>query len=265
MTFPVEFHLLGRAIPAHVLFELIGYSGAFQIYLLRRRREHAASSIDAETHVWLIAGAILGALVGAKLLAIVESFPQYWQHRDNPIIWAEGKTIVGGLLGGWIGVEIAKKFRSVHGSSGDAYVPALLFGIAVGRIGCFLTGLPDHTYGNHTSLPWSVDFGDGPRHPTQLYEIAALLLIAVILAVRARQPFARGELFRLFLLLYLAFRFLVEFIKPTYHPYLGLSAIQLASLLGVVVCAWRIRTMAARRKSSSEGAVHEPTAISAPG
>src|SRR5690349_13554766 len=94
MTFPVVFHIAGRAVPAHLLFELIAYAGAFQIYLYLRRRENPefAATLSAETHVWLIAGAILGALVGAKVLAIIESFPDYWHawraHAD-PRIWIE--------------------------------------------------------------------------------------------------------------------------------------------------------------------------------
>jgi prolipoprotein diacylglyceryltransferase len=144
------------------------------------------------------------------------------------------------LLGGWIGVEVAKKFLSVKQSTGDLFVFPLIIGIAIGRIGCFLTGLPDHTYGVHTNLPWAVNFGDGPRHPTQLYEIAFLLLLGIALMIRARRPYRNGELFRLFMLGYMSFRFFVEFIKPRFHPYLGLSAIQIAALIAVIVCAWSL-------------------------
>ena len=109
--------------------------------------------------------------------------------------------------------------------------------ISYNCVGCFLTGLADHTHGIATTLPWGVDFGDGvPRHPTQLYEIAAALLIGLVVLARATKPHARGALFRLFLFLYLLFRFLVEFIKPSYKPYLGLSAIQISSALGAIVC-----------------------------
>jgi prolipoprotein diacylglyceryltransferase len=52
----------------------------------------------------------------------------------------------------------------------------------VGRIGCFLTGLADNTYGTPTGLPWGVDFGDRiHRHPTQLYEIAFLMILIPLL------------------------------------------------------------------------------------
>jgi prolipoprotein diacylglyceryltransferase len=238
MSFPVVFNIAGLRVPAHLLFETAAYLVGFQAYLLLRRRElrDASGPVSGQTHVWIVVGAIFGALFGSKILAILESLPDYWAMRTDPRVWIEGKTIVGGLLGGWIGVEIVKRLRGVRGSTGDAYVLPLVLGIAIGRIGCFLTGLSDHTHGKPTALWWGIDFGDGlKRHPTQLYEIAAVLLIGTIVYARSRKPHPLGLLFRLFLFLYLAFRFLVEFIKPTFTPYLGLSAIQIACAVGIVV------------------------------
>lgn len=66
----------------------------------------------------------------------------------------------------------------MRASTGDLYAIPLALGIAIGRVGCFLTGLPDNTYGTATALPWGINFGDGiPRHPTQLYEVLFLLLL----------------------------------------------------------------------------------------
>jgi phosphatidylglycerol:prolipoprotein diacylglycerol transferase len=184
----------------------------------------------------VLVGAVLGALVGSKILAILESLPDYWQHRSDPSTWLAGKTIVGGLLGGWAGVEIAKRAAGVGHSTGDAFVFPLMLGMSIGRIGCVLTGLSDHTHGLPTNLPWAVDFGDGiPRHPTQLYDIVFLSLLTFVLLARLRKPHVNGRLFGAFLASYLLWRLGVEFIKPTWKPYLGLSAIQLASLAGTFV------------------------------
>jgi prolipoprotein diacylglyceryltransferase len=248
MTFPVDFHIHGRSIPAHPVFETAGYIAGFQTYLLLRRRTGFARVADEPT-VWIIAGCIIGALLGSKVLAIVESLPDYWQARGHIASWFAGKTIVGGLLGGWIGVEIVKHRLHVRTRTGDLFVFPLILGIAIGRIGCFLTGLPDHTYGVHSNLPWAIDFGDGPRHPTQLYEIAALALIALALFIRSRRPFRAGDLFRAFLLAYLAFRFAVEFIKPVYTwPIVHLSAIQLACVTGAIVAVVQLSRHAAEQR-----------------
>src|SRR5438045_434529 len=194
------------------MMALIAYTGGFPLYLWQRRRARrslppplAASPqgrpllpqppiVPFEQNMWLIVGAIFGALIGSKVLAWLESPMEYFPHFRDPRAWLGGKTIVGGLLGGWAGVEAAKKLVHVRRRTGDLYVFPLIFGMAVGRIGCFLTGLDDHTCGSHTSVPWAVDFGDGPRHPAQLYDILFLLLVGAVLFKLSRQsppPFSR--------------------------------------------------------------------------
>jgi prolipoprotein diacylglyceryltransferase len=260
MSFPVSFHVGGVTLPAHLVFEVLAYTGGFQLFLfLRRRRRPQISPIAFEHLAWILVGCVFGALVGSKLLAWAESPIEYWNARGNPAVWFGGKTIVGGLLGGWIGVEVAKKRLAITRSTGDAFVFPLCFGIAVGRIGCFLTGLADHTHGVHTTLPWAVDFGDGPRHPTQLYEIAFVILLAAVLAIRARRPYVGGELFRLFLLGYLAFRFFIEFIKPSDKPWLGLSAIQIASFAGAVACGAQLLQLRRCNDGTDQSSPADPT------
>jgi len=72
-----------------------------------------------------------------------------------------GKTIVGALIFGLLTVEFVKRYIGLNQSTGDLYAIPLSLGIAIGRIGCFLTGLSDNTYGIPTSLPWGINFGDG--------------------------------------------------------------------------------------------------------
>ncbi|MDB5296123.1 MAG: Prolipoprotein diacylglyceryltransferase [Phycisphaerales bacterium] len=265
MTFPVEILAFGFRLHPHPVMELIGYAGGSQLYFWLRRRDRRQAPVPIEPNLWLIVGCVFGALVGAKLLALAENWRAATAAvaKDGPVALVAGKTIVGGLLGGWAGVEVAKRFLGVRQSTGDLFVFPLAFGIAVGRVGCFLTGLADHTHGVATTLPWGVDFGDGVRrHPTQLYEIGFLLLLAVGLYARLRRPSGpgparpspndigptlqpAGAAFRAFLFCYLAFRFVVEFIKPSDKPLLGLSAIQAACLLGCVACA---ASLARRRR-----------------
>lgn len=241
MTFPHYFHFFGASIHPHLLMEFIGYTGGFRLYLYLRRRQPRAA-IPLENNLWIIVGCIFGALIGSKVLAWIESAPDYWQHRDHWQIWLEGKTIVGGLLGGWAGVELVKRILRITRSTGDLFVYPIIFGQCFGRVGCFLTGLSDHTYGNFTRLPWGVNFGDGPRHPTQLYEILFLLLLAgsIWIFERTHAPQRGGVRFRIYLMSYLLFRFAIEFIKPVFTPYAGLSAIQFASFCGAMICAWQL-------------------------
>ena len=70
-----------------------------------------------------------GAIAGAKLLAWAEAPGLYWALRHDPNFWFGGKTIVGGLLGGWAGIELVKWLMGITASVGNACVfpgPALL-------------------------------------------------------------------------------------------------------------------------------------------
>jgi len=251
VQFPVTFHVLGQSIPSHPVLEMLGYTIGFQTFLrIRRRRETLIGHdpVPAETMLWLLVACVFGAFAGSKILAWIESWPDYWSHRADPTVWIGGKTIVGGIVGGWAGIELAKKILGVRSRTGDAYVIPLCLGIAIGRIGCFLTGLPDHTYGIATGLLWGVDFGDGIlRHPTQLYEMLWLLGMSAVFW-RAGAGWRRdssGAMFRWFVVGYLGLRFVIEFIKPTFKPYAGLSAIQVVSMVSVGVALWQIRRIRA--------------------
>lgn len=229
--FPVYFWLGSFQIHPHLLFESLAYAIAFRLVLLNCRKDTMAASQRSS----VIVGGMMGALVGAKALVLLQHLDLLGQNwRVFALLLFQGKTVVGALLGGLMGVELTKKMIGITRSTGDVFVYPLIVGTAVGRVGCFLTGLSDRTYGIATNLPWGIDFGDGvPRHPTQLYEIVFLLALMIFLRWRSRSPLPEGDLFKFYLISYLGFRFLIDFIKPDFHPFLGLTAIQIACVLGL--------------------------------
>jgi phosphatidylglycerol:prolipoprotein diacylglycerol transferase len=220
---------------------------------------------------------VAGAALGSKLLFLLEDPQLTWHNLKNPAYLMGGKTIVGALIFGLISVELMKRYIGVGQSTGDLYAIPLALGIAIGRIGCFLTGLSDNTFGTPTTLPWAINFGDGiPRHPTQLYEIIFLLLLVPILCkivilsgaevsrseatAESKDPFQShgtsgtrgfpnpslpGDAFKFFMASYLLFRLLCDFIKP--YPRIFLGGIQWACLLTLLyysrdVVRWLHRT-----------------------
>jgi len=241
MIFPHYLNFLGLRLPPHPVFESLGYFTGGRVYFAARR--HSASSVPLEKNLWLLVGCIFGAWAGSKLLAWAEMPQHYWAlARTDPIGLVGGKTIVGGLLGGWAGIEIAKQRLGIAQSTGDAFVWPLALGTAIGRLGCFFTGLSDHTYGIATSLPWGVDFGDGiRRHPTQLYESGFVLALAFAIGLGTRgRELPGGARFRLYFAGYFVFRFLIEFIKPRETLVGDLSAIQMASLAGAALSLYSL-------------------------
>ena len=119
-------------------------------------------------------------------------------------------------------------------NSGDLFVYPLLLALIIGRLGCFSMGVYEQTYGVPTTFITGIDLGDGlPRHPVALYEIAFLLGLWWLLAhVLRNYSLANGLLFKLFIIAYCIFRFVIEFIKPRY-TIAGLSVIQITCLAGL--------------------------------
>jgi phosphatidylglycerol---prolipoprotein diacylglyceryl transferase len=219
----------------HPVFEGLGYAGGYGAYKLARSR--AGDFLSDERRWLIIAATAVGALVGSRMLGLLEQAPRIGWQWSALLMPGGGKTIVGGLLGGWLAVEMAKLVLGIRSRTGDLFAVPLCLGIAIGRIGCFVAGLADDTYGTATTLPWGVDFGDGVRrHPTQLYEMVFLLVLAAVLWWMGRQPHRNGALFRVFMGAYLLWRLMIDFIKP--QPLVhGLNMIQWACVAGLVAVA----------------------------
>jgi phosphatidylglycerol---prolipoprotein diacylglyceryl transferase len=230
MSFPVYLHVGSLRIHPHWFFETLAYLVSFRIYLLlRRRRGDAVPDVD---RWWVIAAGAVGAVVGSKLLYWFEDPAATVRHLGDPAFLLGGKTIVGALIGALFAVEATKKYLGISRRTGDLFALPLCVGIAIGRVGCFLTGLGDHTGGVATSVPWGVDFGDGARrHPTQLYEIIFVLLLAALIVVAWRSPHREGDLFKIFMVGYFTFRLCVDSLKPDVRVLGGLSSIQWACIL----------------------------------
>jgi phosphatidylglycerol---prolipoprotein diacylglyceryl transferase len=227
MTYPVHIGLGPVVLHPHVVFESLAYTSGYYLY---RRQRRSGDVVDARTRWWIVGAAIVGGFVGGHVLAAFEDPSLILSHWREPYTVFGGKTIVGGLIGALMAVEAVKRRRGVRVATGDVLALPLALGIAIGRIGCFLSGMEDQSYGIATRLPWGVDLGDGvARHPTQLYEIVFLAGLGVILVLRRGLTATIGDRFKLFMVSYMAFRLLVDLIKPAVR-FGGLSAIQWACL-----------------------------------
>ena len=198
----------------HTLFDVLAWLAAAAALLWLTRIERIAVPAAAADLPYL-AAVLAGAGVGACLFGTAN-------------LWLSGQTgfarsIEGAIAGGIVAVELYKRARGIRVRTGARFALPLAVGVAVGRIGCYLSGLDDFTYGTPTSLPWAHDFGDGVlRHPVQLYESAAMAAFALVyvIEVRRRNAFVIANGFYLAVGFYGAQRFLWEFIKP-YGPLLG--------------------------------------------
>jgi len=177
----------------------------------------------------LALSAFVGGAFGAKLPFVGTD----WLALSG---WfSDGKTIVAGLIGAYLAVELMKLALGMRVKTGDTFALPLALALAVGRWGCFFNGC---CYGAATPLPWGVPFAvDGQTvvcHPTQIYESVFHLTMAGVLLLLMRTGLLRNHLLQLYLICYGVYRFLTEFIRPEPGWVLGLTFYQCAAVFLVV-------------------------------
>lgn len=214
----------------HLITDYLSIFVGMQLYYALNKK----SSMDTDAKIWYIAGALLGALIGSRLLSALED-PYLFLHPPTWLYYYVNKTIVGGIAGGIVGIEIAKKFLGIKSNTGDTVVIPLMVAIIIGRIGCELTGVTDGTIGSICNYVWCFKQGDEfNRHPIPLYEIIEIIfLLPFFYRWIKDKKFKDGFVFRLFIIIYFGMRFWFEFLKETNPLFLSLSAIQITCILFV--------------------------------
>ena len=242
MQIPFEPNLFGIQINIHLILEYAAFFIAFRYYIFLRKKQQ--DEISSPNRLSIILGAVIGALIGSRLVGFFEN-PFIALSVQNLVYLLNTKTIMGGLFGGLLGVEIAKKIIGEKSSSGDLFTFPIILGIFIGRIGCFLSGTNEFTYGSETTFFTGMNLGDGIlRHPVSLYELVFLVLLFLFLQhIQKKRILKNGMLFQYFMILYFTFRFFIEFLKPNIFYILGLSSIQYLCILCVLYYHKTIRRL----------------------
>jgi len=234
--------IFGFSLQAYPLFVLIAVAAG--LWLAARQARWLG--LDAD-HVYNLGFySLLAMLVGARLAYVIGNWPAY---QDAPLsalsptttafAWPEG-VVVGAIVAliYWL------RYRLPVGLTLDAIAPGLALAMAIERLGAFLGGL---NFGEPTALPWGVFMWGEVRHPVQIYEMLALLVILAILLWQQERrsvdklrtkPFD-GYIFVLFIALYAASRLFLEAFRAD-APLIsgGLRGIQLVALAVLLVAVW---------------------------
>jgi phosphatidylglycerol---prolipoprotein diacylglyceryl transferase len=190
--------------------------------------------------------------------------------------WAGGLTYYGGFIGATVAaVFLLRRDRFPFWKAADMAGFAIPTGLAFGRMGCLLAGC---CFGATTKLPWGLSFPprspaseaqakehiltsarmwSEPVHPTQVYESAASLLVAIVcLYVVLPRKRYDGQVFAASLVLYASARFIVEFLRRDDRGGLiGLSTSQVIGL-GLIVAAAVIHHVRGRAVATTTPATH---------
>lgn len=205
-------------IPAYSFFVTLGIVVGVMYYLIDAKKRNASN----EGAIIIVASGIIFGMIGSKIPLLFEG--------KTLLQVLTGKSIVGGLIGGMLGVIFVKKLLKIKTKMGNVIAPSVALGLAIGRWGCFFNGC---CYGVVSS--WGFNFGDGQlRLPTQLLESVFNSVAFVLLHKYKSEVKTAGILFKLYLLSYFVFRFFLEFIRVNPVVWAGFSIYQIISLLGFV-------------------------------
>jgi len=174
---------------------------------------------------WIYGGGVIGGLLGAKIAYLLA---EGWIHADHPQRWAfwlTGKSVMGALPGGWIGVELAKRRCDFRQNTGDRFALALPLPLMFGRFGCLQAGC---CQGIATSQ------GRWPAVEVEVIFLAGML--GLLLVLRAKKLLI-GQNFHGFLMIYSLFRFGHEFLRATPKIMGSLSGYQCIAAV-TFVAAW---------------------------
>ncbi|MFZ5467273.1 MAG: prolipoprotein diacylglyceryl transferase [Pseudomonadota bacterium] len=215
---PVAIQLGPLKVHWYGLMYLVGFALAWGLGRLRAERKGFRLDEPGDMLFYMALGVILGGRIGYVL------FYKFQAFLGDPLmllrVWEGGMSFHGGLLGvilamAWYARKTGRHFFEVADFVAPLVPPALL----AGRIGNFING---ELWGRPTDLPWGMVFphvDQLPRHPSMLYEgfLEGIVLFALLWWFSAR-PRPRMAISGLFLLLYGAFRFLVEQVRePDAH------------------------------------------------
>lgn len=187
-----------------------------------------------ERLVLIYIAALVSAFIGAKLVYFGAEGWLHWHDANRWVVLATGKSITGALLGGYLGVEVAKRLLNYNIVTGDWFAVIVPIGIMIGRVGCMIKGC---CLGIVCAPNWFTinDASGVPRWPSSQAEfLFNAVMLGVILLLRWGK-IARGQLFHIYLIAYGVFRFFHEFLRDTPRLFGPISGYQIASLAIVLL------------------------------
>lgn len=207
---PFTFHTYG-------LMTAIGIIAAYLLMERRAKQNNFTEEQQSKT-LGLILFCLIFGYLGSKILYILTILPRL---REDPAVFLQslsgGWVVFGGLLGGMFGAWLFCHWQKLPvGKYFDLAFPAVALAQAFGRVGCFFAGC---CYGVETDSAFSIVFQHSqyaPNHvhlvPTQLISaVLDLVLCLFLLWYEKNKEKYSGELAALYLILYSAGRFVLEF------------------------------------------------------
>ena len=189
----VCFYIFGRPIYWYGIMIATAFLACITHLSVLGRREGRSYSFVSDLGFWVMVSGIIGARI-----AYVLANPNYFMKDFSLIFRVDqgGLIFYGGFAGGFVAAIIFARIHRINFLALCDYVAsALPLGHAFGRLGCLINGC---CYGAACSLPWSIFQQGARRHPVQLYEVIANLVIYMFLFFAYRRRKRNGEILALY-------------------------------------------------------------------
>jgi phosphatidylglycerol:prolipoprotein diacylglycerol transferase len=210
------------------------YAAAYAVAILAFRWLARRRGLDTEGMRTIMAGGLIGGLAGANLAQLIAA--------GTP-----GKTIEGGILGGFLTVIWLKRNLGITRPTGDMFALGIAAGEAVGRIGCFVGGCCSGKVVTGAAL--AVHDHGAFRHPAQLYlSFSAALTFAILVYLERKRILPENGLLWVQLALFCIARFAIEFVRDGNVTPVGLTLAQIACLAGFGFALYKLRPVLAARR-----------------
>lgn len=226
------------AIPEHTrwLLAMPLYAAAYLVGILVFRWAARRRGLDTEGMRILMGAGLIGGLAGANLLQLLAA--------GTP-----GKTIEGGIAGGFLAVVWTKRRLGITRPTGDLFALAIPAGEAIGRLGCFVGGC---CYGKVTTAALAVHEHGELRHPAQLYSsLAAASSFAVLVWLERKRILPENGLLYVQIALFCMTRFAIEFVREGNTAEFGLTLAQLGCIAGFAFAAYKLRQLLGQRRPAA--------------
>lgn len=200
---------------------------------------------------------LLGGLIGARLFYVLMNTGYYIANPLEIINLTKGGLVwYGGFLSGiLVGILFVKKNNINFWDGADLLAPYIALAQSIGRIGCFLNGCCYGKFAPDNYLLGVIFPHESvSRHPTQIYESVAMLIVFLVLRRWQEARHFKGEIFLVYAVLYSLSRFLLEFLRGDNPKILSnLTVSQVASAAILLTCLAILITRFLSWKKSSSG------------
>lgn len=240
--YPVLFKIGPITIYTYGVMVALGFTIGLYLAAREAKRENISSDNIINLFFWIV----IPGFIGARIVYIFTEWEYFLRYPLRIFLANEGFVFYGGFIAAFLGAFWYVNRQKIDvWKTADIIAPSIAIGHAISRLGCFFYGC---CYGKPTNSWIGILFPPEspagqlgvPVIPTQLISSFVLLVIFFILVIARRYRKFFGQIFWLYVLLYAAARFAIEFFRgdPRGHIWTFSTSQFIAIFMVIAAAIW---------------------------